>query len=59
VAEWQSLPPDARAALPTAEELEAVVQDELAQMALSAGADATSPIHQQAADKLDQSSQDG
>jgi len=57
VAEWQSLPPDARAALPTAEELEAVVQDELAQMALSA--DAAPPIHQQAADKLDQPSQDG
>ncbi|MDR1213694.1 MAG: PDDEXK nuclease domain-containing protein [Propionibacteriaceae bacterium] len=30
VAEWQGLPDDARAALPSAEELEAVVQDELA-----------------------------
>lgn len=35
VAQWQGLPEDARAALPRAEELEAVVQDELAhQLAL-------------------------
>jgi hypothetical protein len=30
VAQWQGLPSEARAALPTAEELETVIQDELA-----------------------------
>ncbi|MDR2565435.1 MAG: DUF1016 domain-containing protein [Bifidobacteriaceae bacterium] len=39
VAEWQTLPDDARAALPSAHELEAVVKDELAhQTALHADA---------------------
>lgn len=40
VAEWQGLPEDARAALPSAQELQAVVQDELAhQRALHPDAD--------------------
>lgn len=33
VAEWQSLPPDAQAALPPVEELQAAIRDELAQQA--------------------------
>ena len=42
VAPWQGLPDDARAALPSVEELEAVVQDELARQAsLHAGAPQT------------------
>ncbi|MDR1187235.1 MAG: PDDEXK nuclease domain-containing protein [Bifidobacteriaceae bacterium] len=44
VAEWQGLPEDAQAALPSVEELEAVVQNELAhQMALHGGSSAPEP----------------
>jgi len=44
VARWQGLPDDARAALPSAQELEAVVRDELAhQRALQAANDTDSP----------------
>jgi hypothetical protein len=49
VAEWQGLPDDARAASPSAQELQAVVQDELAhQMALHL--DAASQSEEQRAD---------
>jgi hypothetical protein len=47
VAEWQTLPPDAQAALPPVEELKAAIRDELAQQ--TALHPSASPASQQAA----------